>query len=83
MPFAAINLGAAIIEKHFTTDKLWPGPDVPISIDPSELKDLIIGCNAIYEARGGIKEILAEEQPTIDFAYASIVTIREINKEGP
>jgi N-acetylneuraminate synthase len=33
--FAAIALGACIVEKHFTSDKTWPGPDVPISIDPS------------------------------------------------
>ena len=24
----------AILEKHFTSDKTWPGPDVPISMDP-------------------------------------------------
>jgi len=34
--FASIPLGARILEKHFTSDKSWPGPDVPISIDPNE-----------------------------------------------
>lgn len=29
-------------------------------------------------ARGGVKDILAEEQPVIDFAYATVVTIRPI-----
>lgn len=78
--FAAVALGACIIEKHFTSDKSWPGPDVPLSIDPDELADLIRGVRAIHEARGGGKDILAEEQPTIAFAYASVVTLRPIRQ---
>ncbi len=76
--FAAVALGACILEKHFTSDKSWPGPDVPISIDFGELADLIRGSRAIHEALGGSKEILPEEQPTIDFAYACVVAIRDI-----
>jgi sialic acid synthase SpsE len=77
--FAAAALGASIIEKHFTSDKSWPGPDIALSIDPAELRDLLAGCSAIWKARGGEKTILPEEQPTIDFAYACVVTIRDID----
>lgn len=76
--FASIPLGARLLEKHFTSDKAWPGPDVPISLDPPELGDLVAGSNAIFRALGGSKTILAEEQPTIDFAYACVVTIADI-----
>jgi N-acetylneuraminate synthase len=76
--FAAVALGALILEKHFVSDKSWPGPDVPISITPLELKELIQGTQAIKRAMGGLKEILAEEKPTIDFAYACVVTIKAI-----
>ncbi len=76
--FAAVALGARILEKHFTSDKSWPGPDVPISIDPAELADLVRGSRAVFDASGGQKTILPEEQPTIDFAYASVVTIRAV-----
>jgi sialic acid synthase SpsE len=76
----AVVLGARILEKHFTSDKTWPGPDVSISIDPVELKDLILGSRAIFQSLGGRKQILPEEQPTIDFAYACVVTIRPIQK---
>ena len=76
--FAAVPLGARILEKHFTSDKTWPGPDVPISIDPAELKDLIDGSRAIFQALPGDKDILPEEQPTIDFAYACVVSIKDI-----
>lgn len=76
--FGAVPLGASILEKHFTSDKDWPGPDIEISIDPTELKELIEGAAAIHEAMGGTKEILTEEKPTIDFAYASVVAIKDI-----
>lgn len=78
--FASIALGASIIEKHFTSDKSWPGPDIPISIDPFELGELVNGSDAIHKALGGNKGILVEEQPTIDFAYASVVSIKDIKK---
>lgn len=76
--FGAIPFGARILEKHFTSDKTWPGPDISISIDPKELKELIEGSKAIFLALGGTKNILKEEQPTIDFAYACVVSIQDI-----
>ncbi len=76
--FAAVALGACVIEKHFTSDKSWPGPDIAISLDPAELKDLIIGSELIKRAMGGDKEILAEEKPTIDFAYSCVVSTKNI-----
>ena len=76
--FAAVSLGAAILEKHFTSDPEWPGPDVPISITPLELKQLIEGTKAIKAALGGHKTILPDEKPTIDFAYACVVSICDI-----
>jgi N-acetylneuraminate synthase len=78
--FAAVALGARILEKHFTSDKNWPGPDVPLSIDPDELRELIVGSRAVYQALEGSKTILDEEQPTINFAYACVVTVRGIKK---
>ena len=76
--FGAVALGACILEKHFTSDKTWPGPDVSLSIDPAQLRELIDGANAIHASLGGSKDILPEEQPTIDFAYACVVSIRDI-----
>ena len=78
MCFAAAAMGADILEKHFTSDKSWPGSDVAMSIDPRELGELIAGSAAIHSAMGGDKLILSEEQPTIDFAYACVVAIADI-----
>jgi sialic acid synthase SpsE len=74
----AVALGASILEKHFTISRSWPGPDTGISIEPNELKDMIDGSRAIWQARGGVKTILAEEQPVIEFAYATLVSIAPI-----
>ena len=79
--FAATAIGASILEKHFTSDKTWPGPDIPISINPEELKDLIIGSKAIFNSLKGQKNILDGERETAKFAYASVVAINDIAKD--
>ena len=79
--FAAIPYGALILEKHFTSNKKWKGPDIQVSIDPKELKELIKGSKAIKQALDGKKTILNEEKPTIKFAYASVVTTENIKKD--
>ncbi|RDJ36187.1 MAG: polyhydroxyalkanoate biosynthesis repressor PhaR [Crenarchaeota archaeon] len=78
--FGAVALGASIIEKHFTSNKNWKGPDIPISISPAELRDLIFGSNAIFKALGNKKNILPDEKITAKFAYASVVSIKDIKK---
>ncbi len=79
---AAVALGATIIEKHFTSTRTWKGPDIPISINPKELEELIKSAGDIQLAKGGSKKILSEEQPTIHFAYACVVSIKDIKKGG-
>ena len=78
--FGATAKGASILEKHFTSNKKWSGPDIPISIDGVQLKDLIVGSRAIFKALEGKKSILPEEKQTIKFAYACVVTTRRIKK---
>jgi len=78
--FAAVALGADILERHFIDRMDRTGPDVVNSMDPVHLKELIIGAKDIYTMRGGNKEAAKEEQPTIDFAFATVVTIKPIEK---
>lgn len=75
---AAVALGASILERHFTSDVTWPGPDIEISMNPNDLADLVSGSLWIHQALGGTKSVLTEEQPTIDFAYATVVTLRPV-----
>jgi len=78
----AIALGAQILERHFTDHKNRTGPDIPVSMDTTECKNLIEGSKLIWRSRGGSKDkLLEEEQVTRDFAYASVVSIANI-KQG-
>tara|TARA_B100000073_G_scaffold250278_1_gene210509 strand:+ start:2675 stop:3706 length:1032 start_codon:yes stop_codon:yes gene_type:complete len=76
----SVAVGANIVEKHFTKSREWPGPDNPFSIEPKELKNLVDWSKEIWKARGGKKDILDDEKPVIDFAYACVVAIKDINK---
>jgi N-acetylneuraminate synthase len=76
----AVALGASILEKHFTSDKTWQGPDMPLSVDPTELGELVFGARAVYRSLGGRKRKLAAEKSTSDFAYATVVTTKPVRK---
>jgi len=78
--FAAVGLGASILERHFTDKMERPGPDIINSMDPIALKELIIGSEEIAKMRGGKKEAVKEEQVTIDFAFATVVSTQIIKK---
>jgi len=56
------------------------GPDIVNSMDPEALKELIDGSIEIAKMRGGKKEAVKEEQATIDFAFATVVSIANIKK---
>jgi N-acetylneuraminate synthase len=74
----AVALRASLLERHFTDRMDRPGPDIVCSMDPAALKDLIQGSRIIHAARGGEKGAVAAEAPTIAFAFASVVSVRDI-----
>jgi len=78
--FAATAMGASILERHFTDRMDRPGPDIINSMDPIALKELLVGSTEIHKMLGGKKEPAREEQVTIDFAFATVVTIKDIKK---
>ena len=51
---AAVSLGAALIEKHFTLNRSDGGPDAAFSIEPSELSTLCRDTRTAWEAIGEI-----------------------------
>ena len=78
--FGAVALGASILERHFTDTMERDGPDIINSMDPTSLRQLINGSIELAKMRGGRKEAAKEETVTSDFAFASVVAIKEINK---
>ena len=75
---AAMTLGAAIVERHFVDTKDRSGPDVICSMDERECAELVRAAQDIPKMLGGTKEAAKEEKVTIDFAFASVVSISEI-----
>ena len=78
--FGAVALGASILERHFTDSMDRNGPDIVNSMDPKALSELITGSVELAKMRGGRKEAAKEEQVTIDFAFATVVSIANIKK---
>ena len=76
----AVALGASILERHFTDTMQRTGPDIVCSMDEQSTKELIINSNEIWQMRGGTKQPAKEEQVTIDFAFATVCTIKPIKK---
>ena len=77
---AAMALGASIVERHYTDSMDREGPDIVCSMDEAELKRLLEAADEVFKMRGGHKAPLPEEQVTIDFAYASVVSTKLIHK---
>jgi N-acetylneuraminate synthase len=78
--FGAVAIGASILERHFTDSMERPGPDIVCSMDVKTCKELIEGAKILQQQRGGAKGPAEEEQVTIDFAFATVCTIKPIAK---
>lgn len=63
---AAALLGASVIEKHFTTSRKLPGPDHKASLEPHELKEMIMRIRAAKGAEDISEELLGspEKKPS-------------------
>ena len=77
---SAVALGAKIVERHFTDRMDREGPDIVCSMDEKNLKELINATKEVTLMLGGKKEALKDEQVTIDFAFATVVTIKPVKK---
>ena len=77
---AATALGASILERHFTDHMGRTGPDINCSMDETVCKELIICSAEIAKMRGGSKEPSQEEQVTMDFAFATVCSIKAIKR---
>lgn len=79
--FAAVALGAKIIEKHFTLDRNLPGPDHKASLNVQEFKLLIDGIRKTETALGSpIKKPSPKEIQNTEGMRRSIVLNGPIKK---
>lgn len=73
-------MGAQVIEKHYTVDKTLPeSADHWLSVDPTELAEIVDGCRYVETLRGkGQKLVIAAEKETRMYDKRSIVTACDI-----
>ena len=78
---AAVTMGASIIEKHFTLDKNMKGPDHQASLEPEELKAMVVAIKNTEKALGdGFKIPSNSEKSNMINARKSIVANQTIKK---
>ena len=78
---AAVALGARLIEKHFTLNKSYAGPDHAASITPIELKKLIMLVNNVKLALGSkAKKPTKSELKNKNLVRKKIFSSKEIKK---
>ena len=76
---AAVALGARVIEKHFTLDRSFDGPDHKASLEPNELSELVSSIRNIEIAIGsGRKEPTPSELINLEVCRKSIMARHEI-----
>jgi len=78
---AAVAMGATVIEKHFTLDKVMDGPDHKASLEPEELMIMVKGIRNIEKALGSSKKKPSpSESININIVRKSIVANKDIQK---
>ena len=78
---AAVPYGITFIEKHFTLDKNFEGPDHKASVTPEELKLLCEGIRAVEKSLGSSEKIVTvSEAKNKIVARKSIIAARPIKK---
>ena len=81
VPIAATALGASIIEKHFTLNKNYSGPDHKASLSPTEVFEMVKDIRETEKILGSdIKKPSPSEQKNIKIVRKSIIAKKVILK---
>ncbi|MCU7834976.1 MAG: N-acetylneuraminate synthase family protein [gamma proteobacterium symbiont of Taylorina sp.] len=79
IPFAAVVMGANVIEKHYTLDKNLQGPDQRASMDSDDLRQLIYMVREFESSLGnGIKEPAEIEKAPKEFKRRGVYASKDI-----
>lgn len=78
----AATLGAKIIEKHFTLNRSWDGPDHNISLTPSGFKKMVERIRVIEAALGTTQKNLSRGEYLTREVFAKSLIARKRIKKG-
>ena len=76
VPIAAVALGAKIVEKHLTLSRADGGPDAAFSLEPKELKDMVLAIRNTEKAIGQVDYSLNENREFPRFLFV----VKDIKK---
>lgn len=77
--YASVALGAKIVEKHFTLDRTFEGPDHSSSLNPTELAELVVGIREVEKALGtGLKLPTESEKKNVYGMKRSLVSLIDL-----
>lgn len=79
--FAAVTLGATVVEKHLTFSRLMYGSDAKHSLEPTDFTELVQGIRAITTIMGSPVEkdsLIPRMQPMKDIFEKSVVSLVDI-----
>lgn len=82
IPVAAVAMGATIIEKHFTLNKNFEGPDHSASLEPNELYEMVKAIRNVEKACNGSgeKKVSLSEKKNLMIVRKSLFTKSQIKK---
>ena len=78
VPVAAVALGAALIEKHFTLNRSIPGPDSQFSLEPHEFRAMVNAVRIVEAALGSVQYGVAPSELESRAFRRSLFVVRDI-----
>lgn len=78
VPCAAVTLGATVIEKHFCLSRAEGGVDSAFSLEPDELKSLVIETERAWQSLGRIQYGVQESEKKSLLFKRSIYVVKDI-----
>ena len=76
---AAVAMGATIIEKHFTLDRNDGGVDSVFSLEPNELKSLVVETERAYHSLGGVFYASTQGEEKSKIFRRSLYIVKDMN----
>ncbi len=92
---AAVALGAAVIEKHFTLDNKKIGWDNQMATEPADMEELVTGCHMVHSALGHYERVLSPGElgqrikmrrslvAAVDMEKGHVITEKELTAKRP
>jgi pseudaminic acid synthase len=83
VPCAAVTLGATVVEKHFCLSRADGGVDSAFSLEPDELKSLVIETKRAWQSLGVVQYNVQDAEKKSLLFKRSIYVVKDINVGEP